>query len=959
MNIPLDIRFVFCPISLAGLLVLCLDPTYSEAQEKHETLAPHVLTVDSVLNGTNTEIVSTTVALYNHTEEPSRGWLKITSPPELKLLGTATPTVHLAAKSKQFLPLKVHVSASARAGTYPISLQWIDSTGRRLQQADTRLTILPKRAVWLQATKPTELIRHAGDSLLVRVAVRNAGNTHERIKLVASIPDPQRGRLFTSRDVDLQAAVDTTVVFGYVVDRSMMELGHFTVNVTGLYANNELFGNTAVNVQNAAANRRYMDPTTASVNRGYQPRNSVSLQVRNALSDQQWWQLNGRGSYALGNGSLDFNTDAYQWGGLDGRPVLYNTWIRYGSKQIDVTAGNISESLETFVNGRGVKVHFNDSLHNRSFEGGLVNHSFDLLGNSGSAGYADGFTAYLKTTGSIGQPEKRNYTGTAIYERKPIENRENFLYMHTVDLVKSSSDSLRLVADIAPAATRQLDTSAAGGATFFPAMAAGLQLQFIHPSYSLTSNNFYSTGYYPGVRRGVLQLNQRISRSIKRTNLWMQYSLNEYAPKYLENQSEYRSYFLVSRAEAGMLFPLTTSLSLSFVPLHEYERGSYTFGATADDDEMRLNSYRLNTTINWRSSDYKQQGYLLLESGLGQFRPSLAGGSGTQLRASLSYSYAWFNANINAQRGNMSLMEAANNLYFGREHPYRIGASASAQRYFLRKKAQAEISLSYYKDSFSGENRTASGRLRYAFTKKAAFLFTGQYYQYNTPYAGRIANVNVQLGIQMALPDSRGPNRPKEGNIELTVYYDHNHNGIYDEGDSPAGNIMLLVGQTAFVTASDGTVKYSHVPHCTYKISVPAQGGWHADESVLQLNSKQLKYAVPLQHSGTVNGRVQYQYNERLSREIDKTLAGLTIEATNERGQVTETVTDAEGNYVLFLPPGDYEIRVAERSLPRYVIVETPVQQLRVVASKLNPGPLFALKAEEKKIEVKRFSSLN
>lgn len=365
--------------------------------------------------------------------------------------------------------------------------------------------------------------------------------------------------------------------------------------------------------------------------------------------------------------------------------------------------GNIAENLETFVNGRGIQVYFSDSLKSEHVEVGVVDHTFDLLGSDYRPDFRNGFTTYFRTRLGEGVPEKKRYIGTAIYERLPIGNSESFVYTSTFDLLRQAlKDRIRLVADFGPALTRPL-YGADKNDDYRPALATGLQLHANVAQYTISSANYYSTGYYPGVRRGALQLNQRINRVIKRSNVWAAYSLYEYAPKYFGEQLSYRNDFLVSRAELGTSFPLTDFINLSIAPLHEYEQGSYY--AWREDDAnpaMALHAYRLSGTINWRSHNYRQFAYVQVEGG--HMQSSVVDGGEWQLRANLSYNYGWFNFNANLQRGNFSLIEAANNWYFGRNTAYRIGASASAQHDFMHKRLQVAGGLSFYDDSFSGQN---------------------------------------------------------------------------------------------------------------------------------------------------------------------------------------------------------------------------------------------------------------
>ncbi|GEM_PF-662509 len=915
------------------------------------------LDVDSVVSGANGDIIGLTVALANDAASAVAGQLHLVLPDAVRLLGSRAPGVQLAARSRQYLPVKLQVNATAAAGQYPIVIQWTDTAGHIQTSAQTMLHVLPKRAVWLQALNANELMRQVGDSLSIRVLVRNGGNTAERVRLVVSTPNQQGGRRFLSKELELPAAIDTTVVFGYLIDQQLIRLERFTVNIAGLYVNEEVFGNTTVNVQNASASRRYEDPARTGSDLWSYRRNYASFIARNPFDDNRSWQLNGQGSYHLAQGRLDFSAFAYQWGAGDGAPVLHNTWVNFERNNNGVTIGNIAENLETFVNGRGVKVYFADSLKSEHLEIGLVDQTFDLLGSDHRPDFGNGFTAYVRTRLGEGIPERKRYIGTAIYERKPYDNSESFLYMSTFDLLRQAvHDKVRLVADFGPALTRPLH-GAPKADDYRPAAAGGIHLHANFAQFTVSSTNYYSTGYYPGIRRGALQLNQRISRPVKRSNVWAGYSLYEYAPRYFESQSYYRNDFLLSRAEMGVSFPLNDFVSLSLVPLHEYEKGNYFFGS--DDMErpdITLNAYRLNSTVNWRSRDYRQYAYLQLEGGLMQ--SSFTADEVWQLRTNLSYNYAWFNMNANLQRGSLSLIEAANNSYFGRGEAYRIGVSASARRDFIGKRVQTEAGLSYYDDSFSGRSWSGNARVQYVATKKTSLFLLGQLYQYNTAYYPGFFHANIQVGIHQALPTGRENAPSKRGAIELFLYRDANHNGIFDDSEAPAANTMVMIDGAVFITGNDGKVTYNRVPYGSQEVRIPVQQGWYAPPANLQLAAKRLRMAVGLQQVGTVGGSVRFQFDARVSFAVDAALSGFTITAkSTTTDHVARAMTDAEGNYLLYLPAGNYEFTIMDSKMPQHVYVEEPIQHVVVEAGQTNAGPVFVLKVEEKQVEIKRFSS--
>src|SRR5690606_6722937 len=107
-----------------------------------------------------------------------------------------------------------------------------------------------------------------------------------------------------------------------------------------------------------------------------------------------------------------------------------------------------------------------------------------------------------------------------------------------------------------------------------PSVAFGYKLSGKFGSYNINSSNFLSTGYYPGVRRGVLQLNQRIGRQIGKVGVWAGYSLYNYNPSQLEERFSFYSYSRGnSRLEAGTNFSIARNTRMSITAKQQTDEG--------------------------------------------------------------------------------------------------------------------------------------------------------------------------------------------------------------------------------------------------------------------------------------------------------------------------------------------------------------------------------------------------
>lgn len=124
-----------------------------------------------------------------------------------------------------------------------------------------------------------------------------------------------------------------------------------------------------------------------------------------------------------------------------------------------------------------------------------------------------------------------------------------------------------------------------------------------------------------------------------------------------------------------------------------------------------------------------------------------------------------------------------------------------------------------------------------------------------------------------------------------------------------------------------------------------------------EIAQRREQVSVALQRSGTVNGQVVFDFDPRLSLSTNTNLEGYTITATGTTGAVFQTRTNGQGNYLLFLPEGDYNLSMNVNEFPEHVYSESTRLNIKVEPGKINELPPIVLKVRERKIEVRRFGS--
>src|SRR5690606_11620648 len=201
--------------------------------------------------------------------------------------------------------------------------------------------------------------------------------------------------------------------------------------------------------------------------------------------------------------------------------------------------------------------------------------------------------------------------------------------------------------------------------------------------YSINSNNFYSSSYYPGIRRGVLQLNERLGRSFNKVNTWVAYSYYNYNPDYVGNKFVYNNEFGNSRLEAGTSFSLAKQFNLSLSANRIHEKSSGLSSSTLDAPVLMMTAYRLTESISWRSRNNLHSIYLSSENGFSQ--SPLTDKRTLDLRATASWSFGLFNLNTYFQQGNFSVYEMMSNAQRDDDKTYRFSVSPSFRKNFFQE----------------------------------------------------------------------------------------------------------------------------------------------------------------------------------------------------------------------------------------------------------------------------------
>lgn len=182
-----------------------------------------------------------------------------------------------------------------------------------------------------------------------------------------------------------------------------------------------------------------------------------------------------------------------------------------------------------------------------------------------------------------------------------------------------------------------------------------------------------------------------------------------------------------------------------------------------------------------------------------------------------------------------------------------------------------------------------------------------------------------------------------------------NENGIYDPEDSAAVNAYVTINNMIFIAGADGTVKYKKVPAGFYRISVSPLQGWFGQEKLIPSLTRDMRIEIPMQKTGVIKGSISYVFNQ-FSYENQKNKEGVLISAVNSRGTRFTAMTNEDGQFVFYLPAGEYDIDLRKENMPEEVESMNNYKQVPISPQEVFLAN-FVLKVKERKVETKKFTS--
>ncbi|MCJ8152665.1 hypothetical protein MKJ01_02670 [Chryseobacterium sp. SSA4.19] len=888
-------------------------------------------------------IIDLTVILKNNSKIPFKGKINVNTPQGFKAVSFSGINVDLDAGEGVFLPVKILVNNNAVSGEKKIDFNLIDQQEHAVSEKFITYHVAEKNTLRITAENPVIYMNNTRDSVEVRARVSNLGNIRQNVTVVFKIPEISQGTIFIEKKASIEIGKDSVFTFRFMPSSLLVRTSQFSVSIAGFRdPEKEIFGNASVSVQNVVSTQHYQDLQDNSFSNDR--KNSITAGYRRVGQELNMYQLIGSGGFNLPSGYVTVRGNIYTVNNQN-ELVANNTFITYHRRNSEYTLGNISKIMEMSLFGRGTEIALTSSDKDKRVEVGFVDQTFSLVEKSPFLKYGYGFF----TRGTLGaQNGTRNISATYVFRNDPYENSRHNLLGTDMQYAFNKDWNMNVKVYSGLSLYDRINVTK-------PSLALESKYSGVVNKLNLNGNYFYSTDYYPGNRRGMLQIQQNISAAVfKDYNVYANISVSNFSPKFYFYNDQLISN--TTRLDTGINFPKKGNLGLTMGLQYQDEKSNtYNnfFDTAINKDFKQLKAQRITDYMTWSSPDRKHSSVVGIEAGMALYPDT--DHAEYQMKAIGNYSYKWLNVNFIYQQGSYFLSEYAFSRIFNESSAYKkFSFSAFMNENFFDQKLTVTSGINYTDDMLYGKSPSGFVNLKYSGVLYGLHLNTSWFH-----YSSRGSSNNVlsiEAGVTLNLKSST-LNPGKKGNVTAFVYYDNNNNGVYDDGDQAAPGYLVMLNAISFRTDSNGNLNYKGLPFGKYALKQIIQKGWYYDEAEIEVNRFNHALEIPLHQNGTLQGKIDYEFNSKTALEFEPKSGGIIFNIYKKDQLLQRVVTDDNGEFISFLESGDYKVEINENSLPPNTYVERSSAEIKVEAGKIVTIDAFIIKVKEKKIRVKKFGS--
>lgn len=894
----------------------------------------------------NDKMLSHVLKVINPADSAFRGSVIVDLPPGIRSLSQMERNVLVAAGDSSFVSFRLLLTKGLEAGEKMIRYYLCNEIGVIVDSRETTIGIEKRERVVLLADEPPPLLTNPEDSVRIAVMVQNSGNIREEVTLVFNVPELRTAPQFTEMTATLAPGEQQEFTHGFMASSNLLSAGRFQVLITAMKGSEKrIVDSKSVTVHFVSSGRRYDPMLHDQLFRfGGAMDNAVQLSYRSYSNNSTVMQLKGGGYLDLPAGYLHLKGNIYQYSNQS-TPYVTNTSLTYRYLENELTVGNVSEQAELSLYGRGAKAIFSDAEKNRRLSFGVVDQNYNLL--SSNPWFKDYYSFFAK--GELVASSRKSGVGlTYIFQQNPYEKARYHMTSLAWRYLFNDKWQLEVNTHVSLSQYQELEHNKFSGAA---------ELKYRGVLFSdmmLNGSAYYSDPYFSGNRKGAISLSQSISKKIfDEIYLSGSFSYNKSAPKSYRHDYNYRSENANGSFSVSLprIAALSSSLNYNFKK-EGSESYSHFFGEEEAESFLTMTSHRLGWQWRWQSPDRHHSLYGSLEGGL--YHNPIDKGNESQGKGSLNYAYRWLNLGATWQQGAYFLYEQMTAMQ--QNKPFsRLTLSASANHQ-ISKKLSISCGFNFTREVYRGDVPSLNLNSKYAFRNGVSLFLNGSWYKYQ--FMQKQYLLNIEAGVRYQFKKGE-PQRGKKSTLLGKVYYDYNANSQYDQGDEAAEGYLLEMNGQGFISDSDGEVRYNALPFGSYAVK-PMQGGeWSFCQQEINVQRYKTRVEIPLRQSGTLRGCIRYLAGEN-SIEIIRRREGFRFSIASSDGKVKQTVvSDEQGNFITFLPVGNYYITLDQKTLPEHTECKEQRRGFRIIAGDLNHLDSFVIEVKSRQVNVRKFSQQN
>lgn len=901
----------------------------------HNALAQKTISISAPndsLSAPNGALVGTSLKIINHQNTAFKGKLLLSSNEFLGIVGKGEEKIALNPKDSSFVSVNIIVSQVAEAGKeYGVSASLYDSSGGLVFRKDISVRVVKTKKMRLFVRDKQILMEKRDGIFEIPVRLQNQGNTIQEVVLLVKLPSELHEGYQSQKTYEIGAFQDTIVNISQQVTREMMAVDNFSIYITGVYKEGDVFGRESVQVTAIRSNRKFRPHGEIFPKR----ENQLLLRTRNPGDKNAVYDGALQADIKLPNeGIFELNANA-TWRQQVDELYFRNSWIGYRNNRFGGRLGNIYKDYGISLNGRGGEVFLNSKDGERRYEIGAMDKAYRLFKTPYGKGNSFwGRYEYESTDG------KKHFNSTFVYDVDSLQNRRDMLASAYRSLV--SKQNLEIEAGALAGTTTGFSSDSIRKFGF----AAEVKLRATFGKFMLVSDNFASTAYFPGRRRGGLNLSERLSYNLEKYRFYASLNHFGYNPKFISRSQGISNKFSLTRIQAGAT---RNWGNFSATLFSNYSRESRTMGYSQGISEASLSSKRIGLGLNYKTKNYKHSVFLNAE--IGESHLEWINENEFQAKIWLDYNWGIFNLRAEYQKSGFYIGEVIYNQAVGGEYErWRINPNLRAT--FFNNKLSVDAGASFAHETNSGDRLLFRTGANYKLPYGIELFASLDYYKYSYLH-GDYSSRYLEFGLikKFGTPSFE----TRKNNLEIFVYREMNGDYSYtpDVDEIAVGQLVYIDGK-AFRVNEEGKVKFRKIPEGSYTVRFDKLLGWYAPDRELEIKDN-TNISIGLSKMTTIRGSVGYS-STILSYDISEKLLGLNVLAVDESGKTYSTRTTDNGNFVLFVPQGKYTVSLIVPGIMEYVEV---IDNGKIAETNPNsPEKIeFNIEVKEKKVEYKKFSS--